>query len=122
MMTVREDRPAIANRSDWFAFQRAFRRPRFIGLKRRIVAVKRRTIRANVFIVVAHVAKDVRMIEWRHGADAHEFFSADLYLGNANIIMEVWNDGFGHTADGSLGWRMEPATLAAGTDHFHTVF
>src|SRR6516164_843440 len=99
MMTVREDGRAIANRSDWFAFQRAFRRPRFIGLERPIVAVKRRTIRANIFVVVAHVAKDVRMIERRHGADAHEFLGADLYFGNTNIIMEKRNDTLGHALD-----------------------
>src|SRR5215471_7809721 len=99
MMTVREDGSAIANRSDWFDFQRAFRRPRFIGLERLIVAVKRRTIWANVFFVVAHIAKDMRMIERRHGADAHEFLGADLYFGNANIIMEMRNDIVCHAPD-----------------------
>lgn len=111
MMTVREDGAAIVNRSDWFAFQRAFRRLRFIGLKRRIVAVKRRTIRANVFVVVAHVAKDVRMIERRHGADTHELLGADLYFSNANIIMEMWNDILCHAGESSLGyhvWKKPP--------------
>jgi hypothetical protein len=36
------------------------------------------------------------MIEWRHGADAHEFLGADLYIGDAKIIVEMRNDGFGH--------------------------
>src|SRR5262249_33380876 len=88
-----------AERSDRFAFQCAFRRPRFIGLERRVVAIKRRTIRANVFAIVAHVAEDMRMIERRHGADAHEFLGADLYLGDANVIMEMRYDIIGHALD-----------------------
>jgi hypothetical protein len=42
------------------------------------------------------------MIERRHGADAHEFLGANLYFGNANIIMEMWNDILGHALDGLL--------------------
>jgi hypothetical protein len=38
----------------------------------------------------------MRMIERRHGADAHEFLGADLYFGNADIIMEMRNDILGH--------------------------
>jgi len=41
----------------------------------------------------------MRMIEWRHGADAHEFLSADLYFGNADIVMEMRNDILGHAID-----------------------
>ena len=41
----------------------------------------------------------MRMIEWRHGPDAHEFLGADLYFGNANIIMEMRNDMLGHLLD-----------------------
>src|SRR5579864_1978913 len=98
-MIVREDGRTIAGRSDRFAFQRAFRRPRLIGLERRIVAVKGRAIGADKFVVVAHVAKDMRMIERRHGADAHEFLGADLDLDDANIIVEMRNDIVGHALD-----------------------
>jgi hypothetical protein len=56
------------------------------------VAVERRAIGADVFGVIAHVAIDMRMIERRHGADAHEFLGADLDDRDAEIVMEVRND------------------------------
>ena len=99
MMTVREDGSAIANQSDWFALQRAFSRPCFIGLERRIVPIERRAIRADIFFIITHVAEDVRVIEWRRGADAHELLGADLYFGNADIIVEMRNDILGHALD-----------------------
>jgi hypothetical protein len=48
------------------------------------------------------------MIEWRHGADAHEFLGADLYLGDANIIVEMRNDMLGHALDWLLAMQAAP--------------
>ena len=63
------------------------------------MTVERRAIRADIFFIITHVAEHVRVIEWRHGADAHEFLGTDLYFGNANIIVEMWNDILGHALD-----------------------
>jgi hypothetical protein len=86
----------IDNWLDRFAFQGAFRRPRFIGRESRIVPIERRTVRTNVFVVVAHIAEHVWMIERRQGADTHELFGADLDLGYADIVVEMRNDMLGH--------------------------
>jgi len=40
----------------------------------------------------------MRMIERRHGPDAHELLRADLDLGDADIVVEMWNDVLGHVA------------------------
>jgi hypothetical protein len=48
------------------------------------------------------------MIEWRHGADTHEFLGADLYLGDANIIVEMRNDMLGHALDWLLAMQAAP--------------
>src|SRR5215469_3694480 len=106
-MMVREDGKAIGDRSDQFAFQGAFRRSRLVGRKRRIIPVERRTIRADIFRIVTHVAKYMRMIERRHGPDAHELLRADLDLGDADIIVEMWNDVLGHVA-GLLARKRAP--------------
>ncbi len=79
--------------------QRTFRRPRLIGRKRRIVAIERRAIRANVFGIVAHVAIDMRMVEWRLGADAHKFLGADLDDRDAGIVVEMRNYRVRHARD-----------------------
>ena len=55
------------------------------------VAVKRRAIRANAFILVAHVDKDMRMIEGRIGADAHEFLHADFNRLVSAGVLEMGN-------------------------------
>ena len=76
--------------------QRAFRRSRRVVGERRIVAIERRAIRADKLVVAAHVAIDVRMIERRHRADAHEFFGADLDHRNAQVVVKMGNDRLGH--------------------------
>src|SRR5205807_4183977 len=65
--------------------------------------IERRTVRANVFIIVAHIAENVWMIERRQGADTHELFGADLYLGHADIVVEMRNDMLGHVLDWQRG-------------------
>ena len=82
--------------SDSGVVQGAFRRPRGVRRQRRVVATERRAIRADVLGILAHVAIDVRVIERRHGADAHELLGADIDDRNAEVVMEVRNDCIGH--------------------------
>src|SRR5690242_11273741 len=74
----------------------AFRRERWVGVKFRIEPVERRAIRADDFVVPAHVAEDMRMIEWRFCADAHESLRTDLDNRDAWIVMEMRNDVLDH--------------------------
>ena len=89
-------------RSKFRAGQCAFRRPRRVRLERRIVAVERRAIGADIFGVVAHVAEHMGMVERRLGADAHEFPGADVDHGNAGVVVEVGNDRVRHGLNGSV--------------------
>ena len=72
--------------------QLAFRRARFVGRQRGVVAIERRAIGAHILNVLAHVAEDMRMVLWRQRTDAHEFLGADLDDRNAGLVMEVRND------------------------------
>src|SRR5579883_1647656 len=76
--------------------QRALGRPRRARRESRIVAVKGGTVGADIFGIVAHVAEDMRMIEGRLGADAHEFLGADFDHRNAGFVMEVRDNRFRH--------------------------
>ncbi len=58
--------------------------------------IKRRTIGAHDLAVIAAIKKNVGMIEWRIGADAHEFLRADLYGGDAGVVVKVGNMMIGH--------------------------
>ena len=87
--------------------QDAFRRPRGARRQRRVVAVERRAIGADVFAVLAHVAEHVRVIERRLGTDAHEFLGADVDDRNAEVVVEVRNDRVGHGLVGM--WFRAPA-------------
>lgn len=53
-------------------------------------------IRADGFGVVAHIYEDVRMIEWRQSADAHEFLGPDSHLREARLVVKMWCDVIGH--------------------------
>src|SRR3954447_7867974 len=74
----------------------AFLWPRLVSVQRPIVTIERRAIGTDELGVIAHVAEDMRMIERRRRADAHEFLRADLDHGCADIIMEVRNDVLSH--------------------------
>ena len=76
--------------------QRAFGRARLIGGEVVDMAIKRRTIGAHDLAFIAAIEKNVGMIEWRIGADAHEFLRADLYGGNTGVIVKVRNMMIGH--------------------------
>src|SRR5690348_16046847 len=63
--------------------QGAFGRTRRMRIERRVELVERRAIGADDLAVVAHVEEDVRMIERRRRAHAHELLGADLDDGYA---------------------------------------
>jgi len=65
--------------------------------------IQRRAIRADDLVVVAEIEEDVRMVEGRVGADAHEFLRADLDYRDAGIVVEVRDDMVGHLIH--LGWQ-----------------
>src|SRR5579883_2748718 len=93
-MTMRD---VTTSRSlDEFAAQGTFRGPGFLCGEARIVAVERGTIGADIFVIVAHVAEDMGMIERRQSADAHEFLGANLNDRDAKVVMEVRDDLIGH--------------------------
>jgi hypothetical protein len=60
------------------------------------VAEKRRAIRADIFDIVAHIAINVRMIEWRQCADTHKLPRADLDDRDADIVMKMGDDRIRH--------------------------
>ena len=79
-----------------FIPQDAFGRTGFAGLEIGGKAVQRRAIGADDLVVIAKIQEDVRVIERRVGADAHEFLRADLDDGNTGIVVKVWDDMIGH--------------------------
>src|SRR5437762_8793453 len=60
------------------------------------VAIERRAIRADEFVVAAHVAEYMRMVVGRGRADAHEFLGADLDHGDAGVVVKMRNGVVGH--------------------------
>src|SRR4051812_44579708 len=76
--------------------QHAFGRTRLAGREVRRKAVQRRAIGADDLFVVAEIQEDMRMVERRIGAHAHELLRADLDHGYAGIIMKVRNEIVGH--------------------------
>ena len=59
-----ESRRELRIKSDNRVMQFAFRRARLVGRQRGVVAIERRAIGAHILNVLAHVAKDMRMILW----------------------------------------------------------
>src|SRR5690606_8835086 len=66
--------------------------------ERRIVAVEGRAIRADDLRLIAHVEEDVRMVEGRAGADAHELPHADRDRLDTPVVAEVRHHLIGHIA------------------------
>jgi len=62
----------------------------------RVETIERRAIRADELVVVAHVAEDMRVVERRQRADAHERLGADLDYGDAGVIVEMGYDPVRH--------------------------
>src|SRR5205085_7704611 len=67
--------------------------------------VQRRAIGANDLVVVAEIEKNMRMIERRVGAHAHEFLRTDLDDRNSGIVMEVRDNIIGHRIHLEWRWR-----------------
>jgi len=65
-------------------------------IERGLVAIERRTIWADDFLVLAHIKKNVRMIVGRCRPDAHEFPGADLDHWDARIVVKVGDNVFRH--------------------------
>ena len=61
-----------------------------------VVPVEGRTVGADLFVVIAHVDIDMRMIERHRGTRAHEFLDADLDHRVAAIVLKVGNTVPGH--------------------------
>ena len=69
---------------------------RVVRVKLRVVAEQGRAIFADDLGIVAHVAENVRMIEWRPRADAHEFLRPDVDHGHPRLVVEMRDDVIGH--------------------------
>src|SRR5690348_15447361 len=74
----------------------AFGRPRRAGIERRVVAVEGRAVGADDLAVVAHVEEDMRVVERRPRAHAHELVRPDLDHRHARVVVEMGNDRFRH--------------------------
>src|SRR5665647_3430117 len=111
-------RDAATVRSGGFILHDAFGRPGFAGFEVGGVSVQRRAIRADDLVVVAEIEEDMRMIERRIGADAHELLRADLDHRDAGIVVEVRNDMVGHNlhlGGNRAGHRQHAQHAAAGS-------
>src|SRR5471032_3221285 len=96
MMTVLAEAMALRSLYSSRFGQGAFGRPSRVRIEHRVVTVERRAIRTDDLVVAAHVEKDMRVVERRLGAHAHEFARADFDLGQAGIIVEMGNDVVRH--------------------------
>src|SRR5882724_2876599 len=103
---------ATADLSGDFVFQHAFRGTRFAGFEVRGKTVERRAIRADDLVVVAEIEEDMRMVERRVGAHAHEFLRADLDHRDPGVVMEVRDDMVGHLVH--LGWQRRAGAMRRG--------
>src|ERR1017187_1642865 len=107
-------REAATGRSGDLVFHDAFGRPGFAGLEVGGVAIQGRAIRADDLAVVAEIEKNMRMIERRIGAHAHELLRADLNDRNAGIVVKVGNDMIGHYIHLGWQWRRTQSTRRGG--------
>src|SRR5438067_2435761 len=98
MMTLRAEAILATGSGGGTLRQRAFRRECRMRIKRWVVAVKCRAVRADDLVGVAHVEEHVRVIERRLLANAHELARADLDHRGAGCIVKVRNDLFRHDA------------------------
>src|SRR5256885_13014666 len=55
----------------------------------RVINIMRRAIGTDRVVVVAHVDENMRMVERRQSADAHEFLGADPHVRNARLVVEM---------------------------------
>jgi hypothetical protein len=72
------------------------RRTRLVRPQRRIVPIERRAVGAHILDVLAHVAKDMRVVLRWQRTHAHEFLRADLDDLNAKVVMKMRRDFIYH--------------------------
>src|SRR6266702_1073326 len=72
-----------------------------MAVERRIVTIQRRAIRADRLAVVAHIDENMRVIERRRRADAHEFLGADLDHCYPGIVVEMRDNVIRHGSPAS---------------------
>ena len=71
-------------------------RQRIGAVQARIETVERRAIGADALVACAEIDIDMRVVEGRLGADAHEFLHADLDQRDAGIVVKMRDDVLGH--------------------------
>jgi hypothetical protein len=89
-------RDAATARSGCLVLYDAFGRAGLAGFEVSGETKKRRAVRTDDFVVVTEVQEDMRVIERRIGAHAHELVRADFDHRNACIVVEVRNNMVGH--------------------------
>src|SRR5690242_17740709 len=115
---VRADTRSTLFDSGFGRLEGAFGRPGLPRTELWVVAVEGRAIRADDLVVAAHVEIDMRMVERRQGADAHELARADLDHRNAGIIVEMGNDRLGHGIGSVNGTRVGLADHSGAGERF----
>lgn len=71
-------------------------RVRLVRLQRRIVAIERRAVGADLLVLIAQIDEDVRMIIGNRSAGAHEFLHADFDDAMSAVVLEMGNIVAGH--------------------------
>jgi len=67
-----------------------------MAVKRGLVFKQGRAIGADSFRIVAHVDENMRMIEGRQRADAHEFLRAHTHERDTRLVVEMGRGMFSH--------------------------
>ena len=83
-----------------FIREHAFGRPRFPRAETGAVTEQRGAIRTDDLVRISQIEINMRMVEWRQLADAHEFPRADFDHRHASRVVKVGNDRFGHGSGG----------------------
>src|ERR1700728_2675200 len=89
-------READTDRSGGLVFHHAFGWPCFTGGEVGGIAIQGGTIGADDLVVVAQIEENMRVIERRVGAHAHEFLRAGFDHRNGGIVVAVRSDVVGH--------------------------
>src|SRR5947209_2826663 len=90
--------PRFGDGSSSRLVQRTFSGNGLVRRKRGAIAEQGRAVGADDFALVTHVEENMRMVERRPRADAHELLGADLDHRPPGIVVEMRNDVFGHAA------------------------
>src|SRR5580692_1442874 len=75
------------------------------SIEMRVINIMRRAIGTDRVVIVAHVDENMRMVEGRQSADAHEFLGADPHVRNARLVVVMRRAMGGHDLSKSRrGW------------------